>query len=408
MESIRSYFPSGDEYVTEDALKNLRNYKYRAVDKSFLTKYLYRHYWEWAVTLFPRWMAPNLITLTGLSFEVIDVALVLLIMPDLEGPGPAWLYFAFGIGMWLYSTFDNVDGKQARRTGSSSPLGELFDHGCDALNCTIAGIVEASAFGCGISWQTVTIIFMTTASFFFSTWEEYHTGVLYLGYVNGPTEILTFAVLACFASGIWGPQIWHVPATQGLPLIGRLFPATWELMDALLALTVVAMVFGHCLICCWNVYAACKEQKRSFWATLPQLVQYFAFAVSCYVWLRNSTTILVDNHLVLFLITAGTAFGRIVSKIILAHLTEMPFPSYTVQMVPLALGAVFSWLGLFTPRTELAFLAISSVFVVVAYLHWALVVIERFCEFLGINCLSIRPQPDIERPEPTHEEPRVY
>ncbi|KAJ2635037.1 hypothetical protein IW137_004281 [Coemansia sp. RSA 1287] len=86
-------------------------------------------------------------------------------------------------------------------------------------------------------------------------------------------------------------------------------------MDALLALTVVAMVFGHCLICCWNVYAACKEQKRSFWATLPQLAQYFAFAVSCYVWLRNSTTILADNHLVLFLITAGTAFGRIVVSI---------------------------------------------------------------------------------------------
>ncbi|KAJ2534734.1 hypothetical protein IWW35_006884, partial [Coemansia sp. RSA 1878] len=209
--------------------------------------------------------------------------------------------------------------------------------------------------------------------------------------------ILTFAVLACFASGIWGPQIWHVPVTQGLPLIGRLFPATWELMDALLALTVVAMVFGHCLICCWNVYAACKEQKRSFWATLPQLAQYFAFAVSCYVWLRNSTTILADNHLVLFLITAGTAFGRIVSKIILAHLTEMPFPSYTVQMIPLALGAVFSWLGLFTPRTELAFLVISSVFVVVAYLHWALVVIERFCEFLGINCLSIRPRKHREK-----------
>uniref|UniRef100_A0A453R2M1 Uncharacterized protein n=1 Tax=Aegilops tauschii subsp. strangulata TaxID=200361 RepID=A0A453R2M1_AEGTS len=26
-------------------------------------------------------------------------------------------------------TFDAVDGKQARRTSSSSPLGELFDHG---------------------------------------------------------------------------------------------------------------------------------------------------------------------------------------------------------------------------------------------------------------------------------------
>jgi ethanolaminephosphotransferase len=30
--------------------------------------------------------------------------------------------------MWMYSTMDNVDGKQARRTGTSSPLGELFEY----------------------------------------------------------------------------------------------------------------------------------------------------------------------------------------------------------------------------------------------------------------------------------------
>lgn len=29
----------------------------------------------------------------------------------------------------MHQTFDAVDGKQARRTSSSSPLGELFDHG---------------------------------------------------------------------------------------------------------------------------------------------------------------------------------------------------------------------------------------------------------------------------------------
>ena len=27
-----------------------------------------------------------------------------------------------------YSTMDNIDGKQARRTGQSSPLGELFEY----------------------------------------------------------------------------------------------------------------------------------------------------------------------------------------------------------------------------------------------------------------------------------------
>jgi ethanolaminephosphotransferase len=34
-------------------------------------------------------------------------------------------------------TLDAIDGKQARRTGSSSALGELFDHGCDAISCRI-------------------------------------------------------------------------------------------------------------------------------------------------------------------------------------------------------------------------------------------------------------------------------
>ncbi len=29
---------------------------------------------------------------------------------------------------------DAIDGKQARRTSSSSPLGELFDHGCDSVS----------------------------------------------------------------------------------------------------------------------------------------------------------------------------------------------------------------------------------------------------------------------------------
>ena len=32
-----------------------------------------------------------------------------------------------GVGGNRYSTMDNIDGKQARRTGTSSPLGELFE-----------------------------------------------------------------------------------------------------------------------------------------------------------------------------------------------------------------------------------------------------------------------------------------
>lgn len=43
-------------------------------------------------------------------------------------PGALPLPSSFALGLFLYTSFDAVDGKQARRTGSSSPLGELFDH----------------------------------------------------------------------------------------------------------------------------------------------------------------------------------------------------------------------------------------------------------------------------------------
>lgn len=35
-----------------------------------------------------------------------------------------------------YQTMDAIDGKQARRTGSAGPLGQLFDHGCDSISTT--------------------------------------------------------------------------------------------------------------------------------------------------------------------------------------------------------------------------------------------------------------------------------
>jgi hypothetical protein len=33
---------------------------------------------------------------------------------------------------------DAIDGKQARRVGMASALGEMFDHGCDAINTTVS------------------------------------------------------------------------------------------------------------------------------------------------------------------------------------------------------------------------------------------------------------------------------
>lgn len=93
------------------------------------------------VELLPRWLAPNAVTLIGFGFIVTNVACLAYFMPDLVGPGPSWLYYSFAFGLWAYSTMDNIDGKQARRTGSSSPLGELFEY--VSVLCILTGSVAA-------------------------------------------------------------------------------------------------------------------------------------------------------------------------------------------------------------------------------------------------------------------------
>jgi ethanolaminephosphotransferase len=113
--------------LSDDVLLPLKSYKYSSVDKSFISRYILKHYWNAFVEVLPMWLAPNMVTLLGFFFIIGNVILIELLMPDLIGPGPSWLYYSFAFGMWMYSTLDNVDGKQARRTGTSSGLGELFE-----------------------------------------------------------------------------------------------------------------------------------------------------------------------------------------------------------------------------------------------------------------------------------------
>ena len=47
---------------------------------------------------------------------------------------PGWAFLLAGVGLFIYQSLDAIDGKQARRTGSATPLGELFDHGCDSVS----------------------------------------------------------------------------------------------------------------------------------------------------------------------------------------------------------------------------------------------------------------------------------
>ena len=55
-------------------------------------------------------------------------------------------------------TLDAIDGKQARRTKTSSPLGQLFDHGCDSFS--IVFFMLAVSQGVKLQKDEVFLIFI--------------------------------------------------------------------------------------------------------------------------------------------------------------------------------------------------------------------------------------------------------
>lgn len=79
---------------------------------------------------------------------------------------------------------DGIDGKQARRTQTSGPLGELFDHGLDSWTAMLITVCMYSVFGRtdhSVSpLRMYFILWNVFVNFYLSHWEKYNTGVLFL------------------------------------------------------------------------------------------------------------------------------------------------------------------------------------------------------------------------------------
>ncbi len=392
--------------LSDEALAHLKSYKYSSVDKSLLSLYVLKHYWNGFVQLLPLWLAPNTVTLLGFFCILINILVLYIWIPDLVGPAPTWVYYSFAAGVWMYSTMDNVDGKQARRTGTSSGLGELFDHGIDSLNCTLASLLETAALGLGSTKTGAFTAMVPCLPMFFSTWETYHTHTLYLGIFNGPTEGLLIASLLMAGSGYFGPPIWTNPLASVLPsaLLSRLPKDFLDLTvrDLWIPLLLSAFFFAHLPACVYHVILARRKARLPILPVFLEWTPMIIFWFSCLAWLDSPhSSLLKNNHMVLWCLTTSFVFGRLTTKIILHHLTRQPFPYFTIMLWPLVGGAVLAnlptigsiigvKLNAIDPSLEAWYLRAYFFFAVIAYFTWATRVINKICAFLDINCLTIK------------------
>ena len=112
-------------------LEGFDRYKYACRDTSPLSNYVMHPFWNKAVLLCPHWVAPNLLTLVGFICCVLHYLLPAIYDYDFtaslinsDHPIPNWVWLLVGVLLFASHTLDGIDGKQARRTGTSSPLGK--------------------------------------------------------------------------------------------------------------------------------------------------------------------------------------------------------------------------------------------------------------------------------------------
>jgi ethanolaminephosphotransferase len=203
-------------YITKEGLKELDNYKYKPGKYTILDNIM-NPYWEWCVKLVPTSVAPNVLTLAGWLLVIASYANILRYDYTFKKDVPASAFFFAAFCIFAYSTLDAIDGKQARRTKSGSPLGQLFDHGCDSFSLTffVLGICQATL----IEKDEVFLIFIVSqVAFWTSNWSEHHTGILKTNLGQfGVTEAEYTVVIVHILTGIFGQHFWKFTLAQILP-----------------------------------------------------------------------------------------------------------------------------------------------------------------------------------------------
>ncbi|KAH7176566.1 CDP-alcohol phosphatidyltransferase-domain-containing protein [Dactylonectria macrodidyma] len=405
-------------YVRQRELPALREYKYSSVDNSLMSKYVLKPFYTHVVIkCFPMSMAPNLITLTGFSFVVANFLTLLWYNPTLDQDCPPWVYYTWAVGLFLYQTFDAVDGSQARRTRQSGPLGELFDHGVDALNTSLEVLIFAASQNMGQSWYTVAMLFASLATFYVQTWETYHTKTLTLGIINGPVEgVLTIVGVYMLTGYLGGAHVWQqsmlrafgVPESLGLPpaIYERSF-TEWYLVQGLVVVAFNTFESSR------NVIRARRARGDRSRGALLGLIPFISIWVMVVAYLYLQPNIR-ECHLIPFALFAGFVNAYSVGQIITAHLVHLRFPYWNVLGLLLVFGVSdsigpvlqnnfgFGWpsaLGDGVYQVAFMFMMLGTALGV--YGSFVVDVIVTICDYLDIWCLTIK-HPYIEETAQTN------
>lgn len=400
------------EFIAAEYLPNLKAYKYSGCDYSILSRYVLKYYWDWVVSLVPLSVAPNFITFTGFLIGISPTFIQLYYYLVENAVYPSWIWYYMAFSLFAYQTLDAIDGKQARRTRTGSPLGELVDHGCDAFLTPFVAMNTAAAANMP-PWLTYAYMMQYTTGLFAAIWEQFTTGILDLGYLSGPTEgILLVCVLyiiagrytpAVFDAYLAGPYEYTIPANAVTRVLG-LGPVTVHLESArsfLMAFFFVSWLFTIAT----NLVHACfkptvhNTRRTAFLAALPIVAAAVLNAALFAAFPEAHRRYPFVFELSLALLICFT-----VTRLTIARLCMMPYrplPFYYLYTVMIYVALLFLKVipaGSISAERKDTYVGVTMILLtlmgVFQYARMVVVVFRQVAAYLGVEILHIRPMPE--------------
>ena len=179
------------QMLSEEDKTHIVNWKYNVIDKSLTTKIFYP-LWKSAVELVPSYVAPNILSLSGL----ICILYAAYIHYFHFETYPRIVRICCVILIQLYQILDAIDGMHARKTDNASPLGELFDHACDNVGVVFLTYIVGKSIGIENVHTLYYLIQGSQICFLYSHIYAFINRVVYFPMLAGPGEFIMLAQLA--------------------------------------------------------------------------------------------------------------------------------------------------------------------------------------------------------------------
>ncbi len=278
---------------------------------------------------------------------------------------------------------DSLDGKHARNTKLSSPLGMIFDHGCDAISTIFISNCIGSILALETANWFLIIWLMIIIPFFLATLEEYYTGELNFPEFHGVSEGTLIACFAMSMTGFYGRDMWvknHF----------NIFGTDVQLNHIIVFTSFLAGIgFGAN-----SLVKICKNYQGKRQEIFNDCIVFAIFFIVCPVINVNySNSIMVHDCHKIITIIYGFSFAKVVGHLQLSHILDCEFnPLRKSLILSIGIMGVFCISNYFAQGhnsyIDYVLLTMLSLHVV-EWVHFAYNVTEELCEILGINRLTV-------------------